>query len=177
MKDDLLEGDAERLMHVIDRDRYIVAAGIQRIEQAIHSRRWVLEGRGPYTYEQDEEYRAEFSQWLDDVAEALQPFRRVAWDKSDCTRIEERVVAAKEAAKDILKQPLGPRRMIAADIFDPTHALARKAAMADELAEALELALEYWAHRQQRYKNRSPVWVVDARQALAKWSNHDADKA
>lgn len=35
------------------------------------------------------------------------------------------------------------------------------------LVEALEMALEYWADRQQRYKNRSPVWVVKARAALA----------
>lgn len=35
------------------------------------------------------------------------------------------------------------------------------------LREALKLALEYWAHRQQRYKNRSPVWVQDARAILA----------
>jgi hypothetical protein len=32
---------------------------------------------------------------------------------------------------------------------------------------ALKLALEYWAHRQQRYKNRHPVWVEAARAALA----------
>lgn len=37
----------------------------------------------------------------------------------------------------------------------------------DELVQAMELALEYWAHRQQRYKNRSPVWVEQARAALA----------
>ncbi len=36
------------------------------------------------------------------------------------------------------------------------------------LREALKLALEYWAHRQQRYKNRHPVWVEAARAALAK---------
>ncbi|WP_341667380.1 hypothetical protein [Alcaligenes sp. SDU_A2] len=35
------------------------------------------------------------------------------------------------------------------------------------LKEALYLALEYWAHRQQRYKNRSPVWVQKARDALS----------
>jgi hypothetical protein len=35
------------------------------------------------------------------------------------------------------------------------------------LREALEMALEYWAHRQQRYKNRHPVWVQKARAALA----------
>lgn len=36
-----------------------------------------------------------------------------------------------------------------------------------QLVEALELALEYWKHRQQRYKNRSPMWVTKAREALA----------
>lgn len=39
---------------------------------------------------------------------------------------------------------------------------------AAKLVEALELALEYWRHRQQRYKNRSPVWVKEARAAIAK---------
>ncbi len=31
---------------------------------------------------------------------------------------------------------------------------------------ALKLALEYWKHRQQRYKNRAPVWVQEARKVL-----------
>lgn len=35
------------------------------------------------------------------------------------------------------------------------------------LVEALELALEYWKDRQQRYKNRRPRWVADAESALA----------
>ena len=38
----------------------------------------------------------------------------------------------------------------------------------DELIGALHLALEYWAHREQRYKNRSPVWVQKSRAAIAK---------
>ena len=35
------------------------------------------------------------------------------------------------------------------------------------LVEALELALEYWRHRQQRYRNRRPKWVIAAESALA----------
>lgn len=35
-----------------------------------------------------------------------------------------------------------------------------------ELESALKLALEYWQHRQQRYKNRFPSWVVAAKEAL-----------
>lgn len=57
---------------------------------------------------------------------------------------------------------------------DGKHALytASQQARADleaenqRLREALDLALEYWEHRQQRYKNRSPVWVELARAAL-----------
>jgi hypothetical protein len=36
----------------------------------------------------------------------------------------------------------------------------------DAMQAALKLALEYWAHRQQRYKNRHPVWVQKANAAL-----------
>lgn len=37
----------------------------------------------------------------------------------------------------------------------------------EALREALTLALEYWRDRQQRYKNRHPVWVEKANAALA----------
>lgn len=37
----------------------------------------------------------------------------------------------------------------------------------DQLIVAGKLALEYWAHRQQRYKNRHPVWVTTMRAAIA----------
>lgn len=36
----------------------------------------------------------------------------------------------------------------------------------ERLRAAVVLALEYWKHRQQRYKNRSPAWVQSARRAL-----------
>ena len=47
-------------------------------------------------------------------------------------------------------------------------------AAAPELLEALKLALEYWRHRQQRYKNRSPVWVQAARAAITKATGEQA---
>lgn len=55
-------------------------------------------------------------------------------------------------------------------VYAPTDArlMWEAAALIDEMAEALKLALEYWSDRQQRYKNRHPRWVNDARAALAK---------
>ena len=41
-------------------------------------------------------------------------------------------------------------------------------AAAPDMLHALNMALEYWQDRQQRYKNRSPVWVQEARAAIAK---------
>lgn len=37
----------------------------------------------------------------------------------------------------------------------------------DDAIGVLKLALEYWADRQQRYRNRAPVWVQEARALLA----------
>ncbi|QCP82380.1 hypothetical protein D0C27_11010 [Alcaligenes faecalis] len=42
-----------------------------------------------------------------------------------------------------------------------------KSAEVEQLEEALYLALEYWTHRQQRYRNRTPTWVQKARAALS----------
>lgn len=39
------------------------------------------------------------------------------------------------------------------------------------LEGVLRLALEYWQHRQQRYKNRFPSWVVAAKEALKEPAN------
>ena len=59
------------------------------------------------------------------------------------------------------------RRLHAANLDCVEHFNAIKAER-DQLLGALNLALEYWSHRQQRYNNRSPVWVQEARAAIAK---------
>ena len=58
------------------------------------------------------------------------------------------------------------RRLHAANLVFVEHFNAIKAER-DQLLGALNLALEYWSHRQQRYTNRSPVWVQEARAAIA----------
>ncbi|MBM3929502.1 MAG: hypothetical protein FJ335_13765 [Sphingomonadales bacterium] len=120
-------------MHVIDRDRYVVAHCANQIEQAIRGREWLTQGRGPYEWDDDRFYE-EFADAVEAIREAAKPLAIVAWDKSDCTRIAERVNAARLAARELLAKPIGPREMVAADIFgDPRDAeIARLRKLVDD---------------------------------------------
>jgi hypothetical protein len=114
--------DVDHLRHVIDRDRYIVAAALGSIKQTIAGYAWLMgEGRGPYEWD-DDRYRDEFRDAVEAIERATEPLTKVAWDKSDCTRIEERVVAAKHAAREMLALPHRKREMIAADLGLPCPA-------------------------------------------------------
>lgn len=122
-------------MHVIDRDRYVVAHCLGEIERQIRGREWLTQSRGPYEWDDDRFY-AEFADAIEAIRDAVKPLAVVAWDKTDCTRIEERVNAARLAARELLSRPLGPRQMIAADVFgDPRDAeIARLTAEVHRLA-------------------------------------------
>ena len=61
-----------------------------------------------------------------------------------------------------------PAMVFYAYTADDGEILRQSADALDACERALRLALEYWAHRQQRYKNRAPAWVIAAREALAK---------
>ena len=132
-------GEVERLMHVIDRDRYVVAHCVGAIKEAIKGRAWLLEGRGPFEWD-DDDYRKEFGGALTAIEEAAAPLAIVGWDKSDCTRIEERVNAARLAARELLAKPHGHREMILADIYPAPDATQTREA---ELAGFLEQVLLY----------------------------------
>src|SRR3546814_14193964 len=103
-----------------DRDRYLVSAGIVEITNSIRGRRWICEGRGPYEWD-DEEYQLEFGAALDEIETVLNILGIVSFDKTDCTREESRVVAARAAGLELVRQwkirkAERVRPMLAADI-------------------------------------------------------------
>ncbi|MFC4255423.1 hypothetical protein GRI97_08280 [Altererythrobacter xixiisoli] len=108
----------DRLMHVIDRDRYIVAAVMTGIQAAINGRYWLSGGRGPYEYD-DDRYQQEFGAALNEIEGAMQPLGVVAFDKADCATGPAKVEAAKQAAIAYLKRPQKRREIIAADLGIP----------------------------------------------------------
>lgn len=79
---------------------------------------------------------------------------RVEFSSKD--QIAERLRSHEAAVEDALQE-------LADDQRD-----APNEGFADDLYSALKLALEYWNHRQRRYKNRHPVWVEAALSAIDK---------
>ncbi|EFO30151.1 alanyl-tRNA synthetase [Roseibium sp. TrichSKD4] len=64
-------------------DRSRVARALTALNSAVRGRQWVLEGRGPYEWD-DDDYRAEFSLWVDDVQKAAELFAIIARDWHGC---------------------------------------------------------------------------------------------
>jgi dUTP pyrophosphatase len=87
----------------LERDRSIVAVGVERITKAIEGRMWLREaGRGSYAYN-DDRYQLEFGGALDEIEVALAPLRKVARDWSNCSTDAAEIKAAREAALRVLK--------------------------------------------------------------------------
>lgn len=132
----------DHLTHVVDRDRYVVAAGITAVESAVRARQWVLQGRGPYEWD-DDDYRKEFGIWMEEVYRVMDVLRKVSFDKTDCTTDETKIIAARNAAYEIIKAPIQHREMIAADLglFDPT--IPEITRLRNELKEARDMLKQY----------------------------------
>ena len=61
--------------------------------EAIRRREWLRLGRGSYEYD-DDRWRSEFSQAIDEVIEAAEPLRKIAADWSDCPTDPKEIAAA-----------------------------------------------------------------------------------
>lgn len=86
--------EIERLKAVNERDRTHVADVFTAIMEAIRRREWLRLGRGSYEYD-DDRWRGEFSEAIDEVIEAAKPLRRIAADWSDCPTDPKEIAAAR----------------------------------------------------------------------------------
>ena len=91
---DRLVAENERLQSVNERDRSQVADVFNAIMEAIRRREWLRLGRGSYEYD-DDRWRGEFSEAIDEVIEATKPLQRIAADRSDCPTDSKKIAAAR----------------------------------------------------------------------------------
>jgi hypothetical protein len=114
----------EDMRHLLDRDRYIVAIALGHIKRALNGHRWLLEGRGPYEWD-DDRYRDEFADWVANVEAATGLLAKLAWDKDACETEADKVAAAREAARVYaVDPPVGHRTMLPSDLGLPCPSCA-----------------------------------------------------
>ncbi len=99
------DDEIKRLKAVNERDRSQVAEVFNAIMEAIRRREWLRMGRGSYEYD-DDRWRGEFSEAIDEVIEAAKPLRRIAADWSDCPT-DPKEIAAARAAGSVCEPPHG----------------------------------------------------------------------
>ena len=128
----------EDMRHLLDRDRYIVAIALGHIKRALNGHRWLLEGRGPYEWD-DDRYRDEFADWVANVEAATGLLAKLAWDKDACETEADKVAAAREAAQVYaVDPPVGHRTTLPSDLGLPCPSCAALSAPTREL-EMLDL--------------------------------------
>ena len=82
-ENDALEKRVKAAEAANELDRTRIPTALTALNSAIRSREWVLEGRGPYEWD-DDDFRAEFGLWVQEVRKASELFAKIASDWHGC---------------------------------------------------------------------------------------------
>lgn len=88
------EAELSRLQAVIERDRTRCADIHTKIQDVLRGREWLRLGRGSYEWN-DDRWKDEFGQAIDEIQEAVKPLASIACDLTDSPRKPEEVKAAR----------------------------------------------------------------------------------
>ena len=91
-----VERERDEARAAIERDRSKCAGAVLGLEAALRSREWMLEGRGPYAWD-DDDYRREFGAAWEEVRAAFKPFSELARDWTNCPTDPEAIKKARAA--------------------------------------------------------------------------------
>ena len=78
-----LENEKNEAQKALERDRSTVISAVNKMRDEIQGREWILEGRGPYAWD-DDRYREEFSDVLNYIKKPLDIMREVGRDWTNC---------------------------------------------------------------------------------------------
>jgi hypothetical protein len=106
------EAEIERLREANELDRRSLWGFVKAIDEEITGRMWLIEGRGPYEWD-DDKYRQEFGWAVHALQEKLEPLRKIAHDLTNCPETEKGVDSVRklEATVERLKGLLREWRM------------------------------------------------------------------
>ena len=90
------EARVAELEEALEQDRTTVADGVAAVKEAIRKREWLRLGRGSYEWD-DDRWRDEFSQAIDEIIEALKPLISVASNWALCSKDQEHIRNARQA--------------------------------------------------------------------------------
>lgn len=82
-----LEKERDEALAANELDRRSLHAVVRQIEEEITGRMWLIEGRGPYEWD-DDKYRQEFGWAIHALQEKLEPLRKIAGDLKNCPTTE-----------------------------------------------------------------------------------------
>lgn len=97
-----LREEVEKLRVAIETDRAKLAIGIQKMDGVIAGREWMIEGRGPYEWD-DENYQKEFQSACSDIHASMKSLRQISNDWTNCSNDDEIITFARAKARQALK--------------------------------------------------------------------------
>ena len=86
---------AERAEAALERDRTAVITACNKVCEEMAGRAWLLEGRGPYEWD-DDRYRQEFSTALRAIEAPIEALRKIGRDWSNCPSDPQSISDARE---------------------------------------------------------------------------------
>ncbi len=85
------------LEELIEGERSLVEKAVRACKEAIGRRIWLMESRGSYEWD-DDRFRSEFAQALNEAKDPLDKLSKVAYDRSNCPEATERARKAQAQA-------------------------------------------------------------------------------
>lgn len=88
------EAERDGARQALEHDRSVVVDAVNEIKRAFDQRSWLLDGRGPYEWD-DDRYRNEFRGAYDDLAKPIEVLRRIGRDWSNCPTDHEEIMRSR----------------------------------------------------------------------------------
>lgn len=132
------ERERDEARGALERDRVSAVNAVNQFNDAFQRRRWLLESRGPYEWD-DDRYRDEFSAAYDELKEPIEVLRKIGRDWSNCP-VDHEAIAKARRDLDTTIADLTRKLEVAAGRFERLSNI-KHAGLARQLAREARAAI------------------------------------